>query len=781
MRIKFTTREISLSISLIYVLCATAINAQTVVPVGASQTYKTIQSAYSTAIPATLTGAYVIELQSDYSPASETFPITLGAKSGTSVANTITVKPSAGVNVTISSAAVSSGVLNKTIIFDGASYVSIDGISRTGNTGITIQNPNTESAHTIVFTNGANNNSVRNCFIKGASVTKGTATENNSVIYFDTQANINNVIEYNDICNIEGLANPVTMILLNNTGASSSDYNTIQNNNIYNYNYITGTTNGTAAAVQVSGASANARILNNRIYWSGTIADTKSALYGILLDATSVGAECRVEGNTIGGTDSNNSGIASFNLTGEIRGISVNLNTTVKNNTVKNIAISTTSPNTYMIAVSPNGTALSDVDAWTGNTVANVDMLYLIGSTTVNLYCIYLNPKADTPSRNISFNTIYGCSILSTPKVTTILRAIYVNTTVPTALWSYVGNKLYDLTCKETDETSTNGIVGIDTRANTAVIEKNLLYNFKTNNTVSMQTVLHGIRLTGNNASGTTIKNNVVSIGNGVTGSSQIRGIVHSGSGTAGQTVNVFNNTVYVGGSQANAAVNYNAISAAFYRDGSIIANLTLKNNIFVNARTTTQSGETMSAIQGAVTIADITSSDYNILIAPVCVRIHQPSLNYATLADWRTITSSAKDMHSSNVDPGFVDATAAIPDLHIASVSSSANQAGIAIDGLTDDFEGNLRANFTPVDLGAYSISEITSIKPENNASCSVVSANGSLLFKNMSGQNVSLYNISGNMIKQISIPSDNYLMKAGKGLVLVKSNNVTKKVLVY
>jgi len=746
--------------------------------------YNTIQAAYdyikSVGASTPISQSYVIEVQATY--AGETvYPISLTAIAGANATNKITIKPATGAAVVIANPTVTATV-NKTIVFDGASYVTIDGVARSGATMLTIQNPNTESAHTIFFTNAAVNNTVKNCFVKGASVTKGTATINNAVIYFDAQANNGNTIMNNDICDMDGLAKPVTMILVNSTTSSAAEYNTIQFNNIYNYNYVTGTANGTPAAVHVTGPSSNVQVLSNKIYWTGTIADTKAAFYSITFDATSIGAESLVEGNVIGGTAADNSGTATFNTTGNFMPINVNLNSTVKNNTIKNITFTTTGSSGYMININGNGTGLADANAWTGNTVSNIDMLYT-GTVSTALSGLYITPTASTPERNISNNTFFGLKHKSTGKYTTIIRVIYVhNTAIPTALWSYTGNKLYDIHCDETDETSTNGIVALDARANTSVIEKNLLYNFKTSNTVSKETILHGIRLNGNNASGTTIKNNIISIGNGVNSSSQIRGIVHTGSGTASQVVNLFHNTIYIGGSQANASVMYGAGCSAFYRDGNVLPNLTLKNNIFVVTRTSTQAanGEIMSAIFTASAVSNITTSDNNILIAPITVRVNTNSVSYPTLADWRTATGNTKDTHSSNVDPGFVDPIASTPDFHISSANSPANQSGATDVPVTDDFAGALRANYTPHDMGAYVISGTTDVKTASQNKLSVYSTANALVFDNLSGNTARIYSLSGQLVKSIALIGNKVSVPSTNGFYIVQVNNQNLKVLV-
>ena len=95
-------------------------SAQTVITLGAGQT---IQAAYSNTIPATISGAYLIELSAAYTPASESYPVVLGAKSGASLSNTITIRPATGAgSLTITS-------INTTSTFDlnGSNYIIIDG------------------------------------------------------------------------------------------------------------------------------------------------------------------------------------------------------------------------------------------------------------------------------------------------------------------------------------------------------------------------------------------------------------------------------------------------------------------------------------------------------------------------------------------------------------------------------------------------------------------------------------------------------------------------------
>jgi hypothetical protein len=67
---------------------------------------------------------------------------------------------------------------------------------------------------------------------------------------------------------------------------------------------------------------------------------------------------------------------------------------------------------------------------------------------------------------------------------------------------------------------------------------------------------------------------------------------------------------------------------------------------------------------------------------------------NYATLALWQAATS--RDLNSVEGNPGFMGPT----DLHIDSLATLVDSAGTAIDGITDDIDGDVRG--TPPDIGA-------------------------------------------------------------------------------
>ena len=74
-------------------------------------------------------------------------------------------------------------------------------------------------------------------------------------------------------------------------------------------------------------------------------------------------------------------------------------------------------------------------------------------------------------------------------------------------------------------------------------------------------------------------------------------------------------------------------------------------------------------------------------------------SADVASLAAWNTAVG--QDANSISADPLFVSATGATPDLHV-SAGTPIEGVGVNIASVTNDFDGDVRASSTPVDLGA-------------------------------------------------------------------------------
>jgi trimeric autotransporter adhesin len=146
--------------------------------VGASGNYTKLTTAAAAINTTSVTGPVVFELLSDYSSASETFPITFDEIYEVSATNTITVKPQAGVSATILGNSVSLSMFE----LKGTDYFILDG-SNNGTTSrdLTISNPSTYTGSAAIWLEskgvnlGATNNCIKNCIIK-CGITQNTAT-----------------------------------------------------------------------------------------------------------------------------------------------------------------------------------------------------------------------------------------------------------------------------------------------------------------------------------------------------------------------------------------------------------------------------------------------------------------------------------------------------------------------------------------------------------------------------------------------------------------------------
>lgn len=158
--------------------------------------YNSITQAYS-AISTPLSQAYTLQLESNYSGITETFPVQLNLLSGASAANTVTIRPAPGITGVVFVAASVPG--GNVLTLNDADYLIIDGRSGgVGNTNALLfaNTATTSNSNSVQFINGASNNIVRYCNIEN-----GTTGSAGRGISFSTSAsnvtgNSNNLIEY---------------------------------------------------------------------------------------------------------------------------------------------------------------------------------------------------------------------------------------------------------------------------------------------------------------------------------------------------------------------------------------------------------------------------------------------------------------------------------------------------------------------------------------------------------------------------------------------------------
>ncbi len=770
------------------------VQSQTVIKVGDSQTYKTIQSAYNAGIPTDITGkgAYQIVLQSDYSPVKEAYPITLGAKTGASSANSITIKPATGVKKTIenpnqtkaiggftfisgfnyvsttsSLSGITSGMTvfgkgvystssafftvqsvstssiylsspstasfsdvtlffgtsnTRTIVFDGADYVTIDGVSRTDvSTGLIIQNPNAINANTLRFVNGASNNTIKNCIIKGANVSPEPTTNYAAgQITFADGDNDFNTITDNDLCDIEGAASmPVCMIATTASTANTSNDITISNNKMYNIEsgFTPSSACGYIYAYNINTGCKNYSVLNNKIYWTKP-ASLYANLYGININLA--GAGSRIENNIVGYANADATGTAtlsSTNLSQYVYGIYAK-NSTIKNNIVGGMdaaAFSFYGIRTlqYTVSVNPNDfcsqNKVSDIRVTSGYTTGNS-----------NLYGLYIYTTSSMTNMNVNNNIIRNLTLSNTANMPCYVYGIGGTgaSTSGSFRFNYSGNKINNLTSGTASSTKANYVYGLTTYFLTDTIEGNLIYNLKPVNDNSVACTVNGLLCNGSNSTGITVKNNIIRLGVDVAGSATMHGIYLNSAVTSGQNISFYHNSVYIGGKQTGGTSGAN--SYAFNSAANLSSNIKLVNNILVNYRE-----KVFAETHYAMSVYDyyLLSSNYNLLKSYSGMIFVSGTASVYSLAEWQL--NHNQDLNSKDANPMFVNPTKETPAMYLRP-GSPANGSGQDLSTIvSDDFYGNIRSAKTPHDIGAVAYPVVMDSAYQYNATAHVYVSN--------------------------------------------------------
>jgi hypothetical protein len=267
-----------------------------------------------------ITGAVTLELQSTYSSAVETFPITFPSNACVGPINTLTIRPELG------AAGLSIVGINTTAIFDfnGATYVTIDGRpggvgGYTAGTNLMIRN--TAVGPTIRYINDAQFNVVKYCDIQGQNTTATNITTQGGVVCFSTttgaNGNDNNIIDFCDIHETP-TGTPVMGIFSygsQTTVSQNNDNNTISNCNIYNVF----SASIADAFIKIDLGNSAWTINNNRFYQTATRTYTTGAVvHRVMWITPNVGglvsaSNFTITNNFIGGNNAAGTGTYTVN------------------------------------------------------------------------------------------------------------------------------------------------------------------------------------------------------------------------------------------------------------------------------------------------------------------------------------------------------------------------------------------------------------------------------------------------------------------------------------
>lgn len=414
---------------------------------GAGDTFTSITAARTALETAGVDAPIIIEIQSDYNEAGETYPITFAAVPGASATNTITYRPATGVTALVSDADAGTGAA--LITLNGADYITFDG--RPAGTGTTIADiqwtlRNTRTAAsvgpTVEFLNDATYNTLKFLNVEGES-----AGSNEGIINLaggPTTGNDYNTFSY---CKVQDLTTggtasfPLGGINANGTSeAITEGYITVDNCHIFNIS-----TPAAVSTTYIGGYEmSDWTITNNHMYHSSATA-LPTAVTGTFYVFIFVddGTGYTITGNYMGGTASSCGGSALiYTGASNIRGIHLQSltagTTTVSGNYFSNFSITSTmnvsAGNAYLVAYRLYGS--SDISL-TNNTIGslvadgNITITHNNASALGGILAIWNGASATT---DISSNNIGGITINAGTSTGTLNAMIHNYTGSSTAL-----------------------------------------------------------------------------------------------------------------------------------------------------------------------------------------------------------------------------------------------------------------------------------------------------------------------------------------------------------
>jgi uncharacterized repeat protein (TIGR01451 family) len=408
---------------------------------------------------------------------------------------------------------------------------------------------------------------------------------------------------------------------------------------------IGGTTGNTVGSLDASSAIVlnNTTVTNNS--WAGVGVFDFSFQNGDIISNNKVGTITINNGGT--GTGSGFRGIRLAGTTGQ--------NVTISNNTI-------------------GGTAAGSI---TDNVVGTYN-IYGIDNASANCTC------TGNTIRNITGNA-QAAGFISMTGI--------IFSAIPTGVSVVSQNTIHSLS---DNMGSANGAIYAlygNFPATANVVERNFVHSLSLTST-NLTSQLAGILPV---AGSGTYKNNMVRLGMDAAGNSITGGFTMYGMFEIAGTNNIYDNSVYIGGSGVASSSN----TFAF------VSNVTTGtrnyvDNIFHNARSNASGAGKNYAISLAATAG--ATSNFNDLRASGTGGFTGvfSAVDRTTLADWRTAT--AQDANSISSDPQLVNptGTAATVDLHIQATSPCVS-FGTPVVAVTNDFDNDAR-DAAP-DIGADEI----------------------------------------------------------------------------
>ncbi len=421
----------------------------------------------------------------------------------------------------------------------------------------------------------------------------------------------------------------------------------INNNTISNIPYSNGPLTGSGEIDLIYNMSAltNVTVANNTINQITSLGTSAGYMYGIRLS----GANITATGNTLslltvsgGGFDGDVTGML-INGTGDV---------VIENNDINNLSTTTGA----LTGITTSNTCTSE----------NISDNLVTDFTNAIFGCYGIKSEANCNFKTISTNTINNLNSNND------VYGMYVYSGAA----SILGNKIFDL---QTNSTMYNYVTGLELATvssnKTSNIYNNIIGDLKAPNAVSMDA-----------------------------GSPSIVGLHVPATQTNTNTeINISYNTVCLNASGTGTDFG----TASFRTSAGAGSNMRVRNNIFVNKSIPNGAGLAVAFQRSSTTLTDYhSSSNNNVFYAgvPDVSRLvfYDGTNAHQTLAGFQTYIAP-RESASLSMDVTFSSINGSDPDfLHInPSASTSINNGGVSIAGITTDFDSESRNATTP-DIGA-------------------------------------------------------------------------------
>jgi len=697
----------------------------------------TAVSTTSTAVSNTLTFSSVANLAAGMTVSGSGFNRVIESVDGTN--KKVTLVPGTTQAVANNTSLVFAASQTKTIVFDGAKYVTIDGQS--GGTGgaknLTISATTTDAnAATIAFVNDSYKNTVKYCTVLGASAsitnnpvsgtvfigtTTGTTARAGSYPNFTGSGNLYNTIDNCDIAEAASGTLPTAGVYMVGTSTFTNEGNAITNCNIYNF-FNPGAF--ISSGVYNDANSLTTTISGNKLYQTATRTYTGNGLlYPIYVNApASTGTTTVTVADNVIGYSSNsgtgrmtitNGNPVSLTVASKFAGIFINAHYNQPNvwgNTITAIDFTSASAGAagqgVCVGIYQQGGNLAAATVAKPNIISDIN-LYFTVSTTSTFGLAGCSYNYGSGSANFVYTNVFGLSAIpvGTNANTIIGKVIGIYSTGP-----YNGsgklNKVYNLSCGAAGSSVAHIVQGINLNngSNTTLtLERNLIYNL---NAISTGvSVITGLTATAGTAE-IRFYNNIISLGTDVTSDAVIHGIYVNMN--VARNNYYLHNTVYIGGEAIGSANN----THSFTSEGTTTSTCVLQNNIFVNKRTNKTGIISKHYALRVVTSKAVSACDYNLYwsanSATLASIVGTDYSNPSSAPAWVGATPSTSDANSNIGNPNFLNTSAL--DFHLTSSSALAIAEGMDRTArVADDFDGDKRTGgATKQDIGADDISAL-------------------------------------------------------------------------